>query len=166
MIKNNKPAAAIVGIEKPERLQRVEEFEKDLELLAMAVVRAATDTGRRVSTEDAAARFGADLDGAERKLVFKALRKLRTEPDKRGVPLGSELTTFRKLVVGNRQFRIVFRVEPDGTVVVVWVVASRVDSECRQLTALLRRAVRVASASAGGGSGSPGRRRTSRSTGR
>ena len=55
----------------------------------------------------------ADLDGAERKLVVKALGKLRAEPEKRGA-----LTTFRKLVVGNRQFRIVYRVEPDGTVVV------------------------------------------------
>jgi mRNA interferase RelE/StbE len=36
-------------------------------------------------------------------------------------------------VVGNRQFRIVFRVEADGTVVVVWVIASRVDGECYDL---------------------------------
>ena len=122
----------------------------------------------------------ADLDGAERRLVFKALRKLQTEPEERGAPLGSGLTTFRKLVVGNRQYRIVFRVEPDGTVVVIWVVASRVDSECYdlamgrlaervapdQLTALLRRVARAVSASAAGGSGSPGRRRTTRSTGR
>lgn len=36
-----------------------------------------------------------DLDGAERKLVFKALKKLETEPEKRGFPLGSELTTFQ-----------------------------------------------------------------------
>lgn len=62
LIKNNKPAAAIVGIEKLERLQRVEEFEEDLRLLAMAVVRAATDAGQRVTLEDAAARFGIDLD--------------------------------------------------------------------------------------------------------
>ncbi|MFD2419135.1 type II toxin-antitoxin system RelE family toxin [Amycolatopsis pigmentata] len=74
-----------------------------------------------------------DLDGAERKLVFKALKELTTEPGKRGVPLGSDLTTFRKLGVGNRRFRIVFRVEADGTVVVVWVIASRVDGECYEL---------------------------------
>ncbi|ASR38031.1 hypothetical protein BAY61_26850 [Prauserella marina] len=75
----------------------------------------------------------AELDGSERVLVFKALKKLRTDPAQRGSPLGSDLTTFRKLVVGNRQFRIVFRVEADGTVVVVWVVATRVDSECYDL---------------------------------
>ena len=42
LIKNNKPAAALVGIDKLERLQRVEE---DVKLLTMAIVRAATDTG-------------------------------------------------------------------------------------------------------------------------
>jgi mRNA interferase RelE/StbE len=49
------------------------------------------------------------------------------------MPLGSELTTFRKLVVGNRQFRIVFRVDADGTVVVVWVIANQVDTESYDL---------------------------------
>ncbi len=58
LIKNNKPAAVIIGIEKLERLQRLEE---DIRLLTMAVVRAATDTGERVTLEDAAARFGIDL---------------------------------------------------------------------------------------------------------
>jgi mRNA interferase RelE/StbE len=76
----------------------------------------------------------ADLDGSERRQVFKGLRKLATEPEKRGAPLGSGLTTFRKLVVGlvvgNSQIRIVYRVEADGDVAVIWVVASRVDSEC------------------------------------
>jgi antitoxin (DNA-binding transcriptional repressor) of toxin-antitoxin stability system len=62
LIRNNKPAAAIVGIEKLERLQRIEEIEEDVKLLALAVVRAATDTGERVTLEDAAARFGIDLD--------------------------------------------------------------------------------------------------------
>jgi mRNA interferase RelE/StbE len=73
------------------------------------------------------------LDGAERKLVFKGLKKLTAEPEKRGQPLGSGLTTFRKLVVGDRQIRIVYRVEDNGDVAVVWVVASRVDSKCYDL---------------------------------
>jgi prevent-host-death family protein len=58
LIKNNKPAAVIIGIEKLERLQRLEE---DIRLLTMAVVRAATDTGERITLEDAAIRFGIDL---------------------------------------------------------------------------------------------------------
>jgi mRNA interferase RelE/StbE len=75
----------------------------------------------------------AELDNSAREHVFKGLRKLEVEPAKRGAPLGSGLTTFRKLVVGNRQIRIVYRVEADGNVAVVWVVASRVDSECYNL---------------------------------
>ena len=59
LIRNNKPAAAIVGIEKLERLQRLEE---DIKLLTVALVRSATDTGERVALADAAARFGIDLD--------------------------------------------------------------------------------------------------------
>ncbi|MEV6336546.1 type II toxin-antitoxin system RelE/ParE family toxin [Nocardia vinacea] len=74
-----------------------------------------------------------ELDGSSRKMIFKALRKLEVDPEKRGGPLGSGLTTFRKLVVGDRQFRIVYRVDSDGTVVVVWVIASRVDSQCYEL---------------------------------
>lgn len=62
LIRNNKPAAAIIGIDKLERLQRLEEWEDDIKLLTLAVVRSATDTGERVSLEDAAARFGIDLD--------------------------------------------------------------------------------------------------------
>jgi mRNA interferase RelE/StbE len=73
-----------------------------------------------------------DLDGAARKVVAKALKKLDDEPEKRGTPLASQstgnLTTFRKIVVGDRDYRIVYRVEPDGSVCVVWVIAKRADS--------------------------------------
>lgn len=91
---------------------------------------------RVVLTEDAREDLR-DLDGSARVVVLKALRKLRTEPEQRGAPLGSRatsnLTTFRKLVVGNRDYRIVYRVEADGTVVVVWVIARRADDEVYQL---------------------------------
>src|SRR5690348_3194534 len=75
----------------------------------------------------------AELDGSEQRYVFTALEKLKSEPEKRGAPLGSGLVTFRKLVVGNRRIRIVYRVEDSGDVAVIWVVASRVDSECYKL---------------------------------
>jgi len=74
-----------------------------------------------------------DLDGAARKIVAKALVKLRDEPEKRGQPLGANaatvLTGFRKLVVGDRTYRIVYRVEANGSVCVVWVIGKRADSE-------------------------------------
>ncbi|MDR3107135.1 MAG: type II toxin-antitoxin system RelE/ParE family toxin [Bifidobacteriaceae bacterium] len=78
-----------------------------------------------------------DLDGAARIVVAKALRKLAEQPELRGGPLGSrasgDLTTFRKLVVGDRDYRVVFRVERDGTVCVVWVIGPRTDDECYEL---------------------------------
>lgn len=74
------------------------------------------------------------LDGSAQKLVLKAITKLAEEPAQRGKPLGSRasgnLTGLRSLVVGNRQYRVVYQVEGDGSVCVVWVVGSRVDAEC------------------------------------
>lgn len=74
-----------------------------------------------------------DLDGISKILVIKALTMLRTDPEKRGAPLGtkpgSTLTIFRKLVASKRAYRIVYRVEPDGSVVVVWVIGNRSDDE-------------------------------------
>ncbi len=73
-----------------------------------------------------------DLDGSARKIVAKALKKLEDNPEQRGAPLASNaqgnLTTFRKLVVGDRPYRIVYRVEEDGSVCVVWVIATRTAS--------------------------------------
>jgi mRNA interferase RelE/StbE len=78
-----------------------------------------------------------DLDGSARLQVLKALKKLENEPEKRGAPLGSRtggnLATFRKLVVGDRDCRIVYRIESDGVVVVVWVIGKRADCECYDL---------------------------------
>jgi mRNA interferase RelE/StbE len=78
-----------------------------------------------------------DLDGSARKVVLKAIKKLQDEPEKRGQPLGSRinsnLTTFRKLVVGDRDYRIIYRVEHDGTVVVIWVIKRRADNECYEI---------------------------------
>lgn len=74
-----------------------------------------------------------DLDGSARKIVLRAMAKLADHPEQRGAPLGSALTTFRKLPAGDRQYRIIFRVESDGAVCVVWVVGSRVDAECYEI---------------------------------
>lgn len=73
------------------------------------------------------------LDGSARRIVLAGIAKLRTDPERRGAPLGSRasgnLTNFRKLVVGDRVYRIVYRVHGDGTVVVVWVIGNRSDNE-------------------------------------
>jgi mRNA interferase RelE/StbE len=78
-----------------------------------------------------------DLDNAARVIVVKAIAKLGDEPEKRGQPLGSksagDLTGLRKLIVGNRDYRIVYRVEPDGSVCIIWVIGRRADSEVYEL---------------------------------
>ena len=78
-----------------------------------------------------------DMDGSARKIVLRGLKKLETEPEKRGQPLGSQasgdLTGLRKLVVGDRDYRIVYHVNKEGDVCVVWVVAKRADSEVYEL---------------------------------
>jgi hypothetical protein len=43
-----------------ERLQRVEELEEDMRLLALAWARMLTDSGERLTTEPVAAEFGID----------------------------------------------------------------------------------------------------------
>lgn len=78
-----------------------------------------------------------DLDGSARVLVLKALSKLKANPEQRGLPLGSNatgnLTSFRKLVVGNRDYRIVYRCIDENRVAVVMVVAKRADNEVYEL---------------------------------
>lgn len=77
------------------------------------------------------------LDGAVRPQVFRALLRLENSPEQRGAPLGSNLggnlTGYRKLVVGRKSYRIVYRVEPDGSIAVVVVVAKRADNEVYEL---------------------------------
>jgi len=78
------------------------------------------------------------LDGSARVLVLKALKKLETSPEVRGAPLGakpnaqSDLTGLRKLVVGNRDYRVVYQVKSDGAIVVIWVIGKRADDEVYQ----------------------------------
>lgn len=78
-----------------------------------------------------------DLDRSAQTRVLRKLKELETDPEKRGQPLGSKaggnLTGLRKLVVGDRQYRIVYRVEQDGSVVVVWVIGERADDRCYEL---------------------------------
>jgi mRNA interferase RelE/StbE len=91
----------------------------------------------RVLLTDEAKEDLGDLDGAMRKRVAAKLLELEDHPEQRGGPLGSRrtgnLTGFRKLTVGDREIRIVYRLEANGDVVVTWVIAGRADSECYDL---------------------------------
>ena len=62
VVKHNKPAAVITGMDQLDRLNRIEDIEQDLRLWALAIVRAATDSGERYSLDDVARELGVDLE--------------------------------------------------------------------------------------------------------
>lgn len=62
VLRNNRPVAAIVGIDAMERIQELDEREEELRLLGLAIARLATDSGKRYSLRDVAERYGFDLD--------------------------------------------------------------------------------------------------------
>lgn len=64
------------------------------------------------------------------KRVLKKVLLLEQDP-KAGAPLGGPLTGYRKLVVGNRDWRIVYRETAAGDVEVceIWAVGARADDE-------------------------------------
>lgn len=76
------------------------------------------------------------LDAGAQRLVLGKLRKLFDNPEA-GQPLGrrsgGNLTGFRKLVVGNREFRVIYRTEATGDICVIWVIANRADDACYEL---------------------------------
>jgi mRNA interferase RelE/StbE len=62
--------------------------------------------------------------------VLKEVLLLLDDP-KAGYPLGGELTGFRKLVVGHNTWRVVYRVDDEGSVEIceVWAIGARADAE-------------------------------------
>ncbi len=47
-----------------------------------------------------------------------------------GLPLGRGLTGRRKIVVGDRNWRVIFTTNADETVATVWVIGDRGDAAC------------------------------------
>lgn len=64
------------------------------------------------------------------KQFFKKLLEIEAGGGKAGEPLGRNLVGWRKLTVGNRNWRIVFRVDKDETVATVCVIGDREDAAC------------------------------------
>jgi mRNA interferase RelE/StbE len=74
-------------------------------------------------------------------LFFKKLLRLEEVGQDAGLPLGRNLSGWRKIVVGDRMWRIVFRMNVEATIATVWVIGDRDDSACydeaqRRLAAL------------------------------
>lgn len=77
--------------------------------------------------------------------VPKVLKKilLLLESPEAGYPLGGELTSFRKLVVGPNTWRVVYRIRDDKTIEVceIWAIGERADAEVyAEATARVRQA--------------------------
>lgn len=61
---------------------------------------------------------------------FKKLLEIEESGAKAGEPLGRELVGWRKLIVGNRNWRIVFRVDRADEVATICVIGDREDAAC------------------------------------
>lgn len=78
-----------------------------------------------------------DLTGYARSgnllLFLKKLVRLEQVGEDAGLPLGRGLTGYRKIVVGDRDWRIVFRMSDDGRSAFVVVVGDRDDAACYEI---------------------------------
>lgn len=75
-----------------------------------------------------------DLAGYQETDVFPHLlaKLIRLEEvgEAAGLPLGKGLTGWRKIVVGDRNWRIIFTTNEKRTVATVWVIGDRDDAAC------------------------------------
>jgi mRNA interferase RelE/StbE len=63
-------------------------------------------------------------------LFLKKLIRLEEVGKDAGLPLGRGLTGWRKIVVGNRNWRIIFTTDPEETVATIWVIGDQNDDAC------------------------------------
>lgn len=63
-------------------------------------------------------------------LFLKKLIRLEEVGKDAGLPLGGELTGWRKIVVGDRNWRIICTTNPEETVATVWVIGDRDAAGC------------------------------------
>ena len=63
-------------------------------------------------------------------VFLKKLLRLEEFGRDAGLPLGRGLTGWRKIVVGDRTWRIIFATNPEETVATIWVIGDRDDSAC------------------------------------
>ncbi len=70
------------------------------------------------------------LDAATVRRVLKKVLLLEKNP-MAGKALGGDLKGFRKLIVGNRDWRVIYRITADGDVEIceIWVVGARTEGE-------------------------------------
>lgn len=80
--------------------------------------------------DDAIADLAKLAESGKLKLFFKKLVEIEAQGSRAGEPLGRDLVGWRKLTVGNRDWRIVFRVDRPETVATICVIGDRDDGAC------------------------------------
>lgn len=80
--------------------------------------------------DDAIADLARLTESGKRKSFLKKLLEVEAKGSQAGEPLGRDLVGWRKITVGHRDWRIVFRVDKAETVATVCVVGDRDDGAC------------------------------------
>lgn len=79
---------------------------------------------------DAVADLAKHAETGKLKPFLRKLLEIEAKGSQAGEPLGRNLAGWRKVTVGNRNWRIVFQVDRDETVATVCVVGDREDGAC------------------------------------
>lgn len=80
--------------------------------------------------DDAIADLAKHAESGKLRAFFKKLLEIEEKGSKAGEALGRDLAGWRKIVVGDRSWRIVFRVDKSETVATVCVIGDREDGAC------------------------------------
>jgi mRNA interferase RelE/StbE len=75
------------------------------------------------------------FDNSSKQAIMLGLRKLETEPQKRGRMLSGNLHPLRRLVVGKKQIRILFRIYESQELCRVVAIGARRDDEVYEIAA-------------------------------
>jgi mRNA interferase RelE/StbE len=75
--------------------------------------------------DDAVVDLARQAESGKLKLFFKKLLEIGQKGAEAGEPLGRDLVGWRKITVGNRNWRIVFRVDRDEAVATICVISDR-----------------------------------------
>lgn len=75
------------------------------------------------------------FDNSSKRAILLGLRKLESEPHKRGSILSGNLHPLRRLVVGKKRIRILFSVSPNFETSEIFVIADRRDDEVYKIAA-------------------------------
>src|SRR5688500_18787022 len=81
-------------------------------------------------TDDAVADLVRYAESGNLPLFLKKLLRVEEVGREAGLPLGHDLSGWRKIIVGDRNWRIISTTDPGQTVATVWVVGDRDDAAC------------------------------------